>query len=202
MRTRFLSLVLLAASLAGCTGSPAVRFLRDYETLNSVSSFVVCRDYGCAANVPVSLSEQEWAQVRNAFASPPRDAAEERERIRHAIALMETYVGPKAGTEKDGPGAAIFNVARRGQLDCIDEAYNTSTYLLLMQAQNLFTWHVVGAPARRGKFIDRWPHNTATIVERGSGDQYTVDSWFGANGEMPDVVPLQAWMAGWHPPEA
>jgi hypothetical protein len=194
------ALVLAAAVIcAGCTGSPSRGLLRQFASQNSLTSFLVCHDYGCAKNATVPFSDGEWAQIRTVFTPAPQDAAEERERIRKAVALMETLVGPKAGTSKDAPGAALEIDDRGGQMDCIDEAYNTSNYLLLFNTVGLLHWHVPGMPVRRGSFIDRWPHNTATIVERGSGDTYTVDSWFGANGELPDVVPVQAWLDGWHP---
>ena len=200
---RFVWILPLAALfLAGCSTSPAISLLRKYGGQNSLASFNVCSDYGCSRETKVSLTDAEWAAVRAEFANRAGNAAEEREQIRRAIARVETLVGPKTKTDKDAPGAAIINFMRTGQMDCIDEAYNTSTYLAFMAKEQLLAWHEVGTPAKRGMVIDRWFHNTATIVERGTGAHYTVDSWFGPNGAMPDIVPLQAWLDGWHPPEA
>lgn len=200
--------LVLAVLCAGCAYSPVASMLREHETQNSVAAFQVCRNYGCAVRVDVSLNDEEWGRVRALFALPSarpaqapgsQGASEERERIRQAIALIETLVGPKAGTQNDEAGAAIISFNREGQLDCIDEAYNTSTYLRLLAQDALLQWHTVGMPARRGSFFDGWPHNTATIVARASGARYTVDSWFGRNGALPDVVPLQVWLDGWRP---
>jgi hypothetical protein len=147
------------------------------------------------------LSDAEWGEVRNVFMPAPANAAEERERIREAVALIERMVGPKAGTANDEAGAVIVTTNKRGQLDCIDEAYNTSNYLRFMHEDNLIDWHDIGEPARRGYIINRWPHNTATVIEHGSGASYAIDSWFGPNGALPDVVPLEDWRDGWSPPE-
>jgi hypothetical protein len=195
-------LPLAALFLAGCSTSPAIGMLRKYGNGASLASFTVCSNYGCSREHKVALTPEEWATVTAAFMPQARDAVEEREQIRRAIARIETIVGPKTGTEKDAPGAAIINFLRNGQMDCIDEAYNTSLYLTFLANERLFAWHDVGTPAKRGLVIDRWFHNTATIVEHGTGAPYTVDSWFGPNGAMPDVVPLQAWLDGWSPPEA
>ena len=204
--------LVFAVLCAGCAYSPVASMLREYEAQNSVAAFQICRNYSCAVRVDVSLNDEEWGRVRALFALAParsarptqmpssQGASEERERIRQAVALIETLVGPKAGTQNDRAGAAIISFSREGQLDCIDEAYNTSIYLRLLAQDALLQWHTVGMPARRGSFFDSWPHNTATIVVRGSGARYTVDSWFGRNGALPDVVPLQVWLDGWHPP--
>ncbi|MSP94591.1 MAG: hypothetical protein EXR00_04925 [Alphaproteobacteria bacterium] len=150
----------------------------------------------------VSLTGDEWSRVRALFASAPATAPEERETVRRAVALIETLVGPKAGTANDRPGADIVTTNREGLLDCIDEAFNTSTYLRFLAADQLLRWHDTGPSAQRGYIFNGWPHNTATLIERGSRSPYTVDSWFHANGELPETVPLQNWLDGWNPPQA
>src|SRR5262245_20942161 len=116
-----LSALALAVLAGGCASSPDVWLLARYAKNNSVSAFRICKNYGCAMSMTVSLTDAEWSRVRAFFSSPSGSAAEEREQVRHAIALLETMVGPKAGTANDEAGAPIFNVSRDGQLDCIDE---------------------------------------------------------------------------------
>ena len=192
--------VLFPVFLISCSHSPAGFLQARYREQNNVSAFLVCSEYNCSTRQWVSLSDAEWNQVRSIFDPTPLDAKDERERIRSAVALIEELVGPKAGTDIDRAGAAIFEIDKRGQLDCIDEAYNTTTYLRLMGADNLIRFHDIGEPARRGYIFNRWPHNTATVIEQGSGASYAVDSWFGANGTLPDIVSLESWLDGWSPP--
>jgi hypothetical protein len=187
---------------AGCTHSPSAGLVAQFRANNSPSHFLVCRDYGCAVRMWVTLNDAEWANVRAVFSTPAPDAAAEREQMREAVALLERMVGPKAGTSNDEAGAAILNFQKQGQLDCIDEAYNTTNYLRFMAADGLFRWHDVGTPARRGYILNRWPHNTATVIEHGTNQAYVVDSWFGANGQLPDVVTLELWEDGWSPDSA
>ncbi len=198
--TRLSRLVpILALLCAACAGSPDAWLLKQYGSHNTLSAFRVCKNYGCAKSMMVSFEQSEWAQVRAQFSPAAESAGEEREQVRRAIALIETLVGPKAGTSNDKAGADIINFGREGQLDCIDETYNTTTYLRLMAAEGLLKWHDVGEPAKRGYVLNRWPHNTATLIEHGSRTQYTVDSWFHANGEMPETVLLKDWLDGWSP---
>ena len=45
----------------------------------------------------------------------------------------------------------------------------------------------------------RLPHNTAILLENKTGEAYAIDSWFHANGELPEVLPLKEWRAGYNP---
>jgi len=192
----------LSLCCVSCGHSPAESLLARYRGQNDVSSFMVCSQYGCSKQSWVSLDQAEWNQVRAIFMPAAQNAAEERERMRRAVALIETLVGPKAGTDIDRAGATIVTFDKIGQLDCIDEAHNTTTYLRLMDAENLIQFHEIGNPAKRGYIFNRWPHNTAVVVEHETGARYVVDSWFGANGMLPDVVTLETWMDGWQPPDS
>ncbi|MDP6305671.1 MAG: hypothetical protein QF869_07345, partial [Alphaproteobacteria bacterium] len=62
----------------------------------------------------------------------PTDAAtnarEERVRIARAVALLESMAGEQAGTLLDKAGTG-FPLENRYQLDCVDEALNTTAYL-------------------------------------------------------------------------
>jgi hypothetical protein len=191
--------VLLGLACAACSTSPSAGYLARYQNTNTRASFRVCSDFGCARDTVVVLSDAEWTQVRSIFAATPANAAEERDRIRIAVATLETLVGPKADTADDEPGAALFALNTHGQMDCIDEAYNTSTYLRLLADEGLLRWHKTGQPVLRGHLIDRWPHNTATIYESQSGESFAVDSWFHGNGQPPEIIGLAVWQGGWSP---
>ncbi len=164
----------------------------------SPSRFTVCYNHGCRTQTVVRLSAVEWAEIEAEFGPPAVDAAAERERVARAVARIERLVGARTGTAGDlgRNGAAPY---WQGQLDCIDEAVNTTTYLHMMQAGGLLQWHQVGPPAHRGLSIGRWPHNTAVIQETVSGAAFAVDSWFFDNGLSPPIVPLEAWRQGWSP---
>jgi len=198
--------------LSSCGGSPAMRLLKEHHNdVISQDDFGICKGYGCRSYVKTGLSQEEWQEIRHIFAKPAQNAREERRLIKRAIATFERRVGPKTGTEFDLAGAQIFNFAPQGQMDCIDEAFNSSTYLYLLRKAGLIRFHTLGKTLHRGNFINRWPHNTATIhqIDRprivngakiiGSEGHFVVDSWFHANGQPPEIVPAALWSKGWSP---
>ncbi len=175
-------------------------FVDEYSDVKPApASFTICYGYGCASQSQVNMSPVGWQQVKDAYGPAPANAVEERAAIARAIALIEKKVGAATGTDIDKAGASLF-AENRFQLDCIDETANTTTYLRMLERDNLLQFHTIGQAAWRGQFINGWPHNTAVIVEKGSGSSYVVDSWFYANGIAPEILPLAKWKAGWSPP--
>ncbi len=158
----------------------------------------ICYGHGCRDIAQVGLSPAEWQGVRARLTPPAANPAMERQRISAAIALLESVVGAHTGTGKD-IGGTFPGTGRPGQMDCIDEATNTTTYLKMMAAENLLRWHTVEDHAIRGFFIFGWPHASAVIRDTESGERYAVDSWFHRNGVAPEIVPLKTWRSGWRP---
>ncbi len=157
------------------------------------AAFDICRSFGCADTARVNLDGTDWAQVHSLFTPPPSDIREERARAARAVGLIESLVGPKAGTqfatarnEPGPPGTA--------QLDCLAKASNTTVYLLLLERNGLLPRHRVGHPAHRGIMVF-FPHNTAVLVERDTGRAWAVDSWYGPNGSTSAVWPIELWHA-------
>ncbi len=155
--------------------------------------FFSCTDYHCDTGQTVSLTASQWRSIRKIFAvgSSP---AKERENIRYAIAMLEHMVGAITGTWRDLAGN-VAGAGQPGQLDCISESKNTSTYLQLMFDDGLFNWHVVEERRVRHPLIFN-THWTAVITDRSNGEQFAVDSWFRDNGEPPDIQPLEDWLKG------
>lgn len=161
-------------------------------------AFSICSGHGCDIRHPVRLSKRQWRIVRESFEPFAKDAAQERHRIARAIALLEQTVGEKTGTSADDGGT--FETARSTrQMDCLDEAVNTQTYLRLMQEDDLLKFHEVMGRVRRGNIVDRWPHTAALIEETDTHQQFVVDSWFLDNGKPPYILPLTLWQTGWQP---
>jgi hypothetical protein len=197
-RARFLLLfpLLFTALLAGCSSMEERRVGSLVEHAPTPAAFRVCHGSNCRIETRVSLGEQDWNKVRAEFQPSPSTALEERRRIANAIGLMEQLVAPRAGTGKDvGRNLAVADQST--QLDCVDEAVNSSTYLHLIEADGLLRFHTIDMPAHRGGVF--LAHNTAVVRELATGQRYTVDSWFYDNGAAAVVLPLQVWLNGWEP---
>jgi hypothetical protein len=160
---------------------------------SSQQTFYSCTDYHCDAGQLVTLSNSQWQSIRDLFVAN-RSPAEERNNISQAIALLENTVGDITGTWRDLAGN-VPGAGEPGQLDCISESKNTSTYLQLLFDDGLLRWHDILERRVRHTLIFN-THWTAVIVERSSGEHFAVDSWFLDNGQPPDIQPLGDWLAG------
>lgn len=194
-----LAVVVLAGLLAGCQGLHRGDPLQWYVSQNGIpprdgNRVSVCHSFGCQLKTTVTFDERDIGRMRRLIGNGgPR---EEREGIRRMIAWAETRVAPAAGSADDFPGLDLGNAGVPGQMDCIDEASNTTSYLLVAERNGLLRHHRVGKPVARGFFLDgRYPHATAVIIEKTDGTPWAVDSWPHRNGEKPDMMTLQAWFA-------
>lgn len=158
-------------------------------SLAAAPAFDQCYDFGCRTISHNQLSESDWQQVLQLFASVD-SAAQEKQAIRQAIALLESINGKLSGTELDKagnyPGSDIAH-----QMDCIDESTNTSQYLQALQQAGVLRWHTVVERELRVRFI--FSHWTAVIRETANGQLYAVDSWYRDNGEPPYLQKLEDW---------
>ena len=155
--------------------------------------FYSCTDYHCDEGKTVSLSARQWNQVQALFASAST-ADDERRKIRRTIALLEEQVREITGTSRD----LAKNVAGSGlpgQLDCISESRNTTTYLQLLSDYGLLQWHTVEERQLRHPWILDL-HWAAVIRDRSTDKRYAVDSWFLDNGHPPYIQPLDQWLSG------
>jgi len=171
---------------------------RNFIGFPTPQAFSVCHDLSCHSVSDLSLNHTEWGQVEQLFSVQANDAEKEREQIQQAIALLEQIVGQKAGTAKDLAKNQLTG-SRQGQLDCIDEATNTTVYLRMLESEKLLHWHQTASRTSRGILIGRAPHNTATIIDRQTAVRYAVDAWYFDNGKPPAIVTLKRWKQGWQP---
>lgn len=162
--------------------------------------FSVCFDHTCRTIVTRSFSPGEWQRITALLQAPAPTAAAERTTIANTIALMEQIVGDKTDTASDR-GGNLAGFGQQGQMDCIDESTNATTYLKLLQQDGLLRHHVVQDRVTRFGLSAGMPHTTAVIEDVAARRQYAVDSWFFDNGEPPVVMQLDEWKSGWRPVE-
>lgn len=197
MTLRITFLLLVAGLLGACSTSPAANYVAAVSDTVHPGDIRYCSGYSCKMIHSVALSPAEWTAIEAIFHGEIKTPAEERRRVSLAVGLYESFAAPKTGTENDRPESPIlFNP--KGQLDCIDEATNTSVFLHLLNNQGLIRHHTIAKPAQRGFIIGRWFHSTAVLVEKG-GKSYAIDSWFFEPGTPAAVVPLEEWLDFWKP---
>ena len=188
---------LLAAFCAVGLGASQVQAAPQLPSSGVVSldSIPVCYDFGCKKVVRVRLSEAEWRSIADWFVPPAKTPHQERNQIRNAIGWMEVIVGRHTPTHKDValdlPSTNDHSKFFPGQLDCIDEAVNTTAYLNLFAKRGLLSHHeVIEAAYRRSWFDQHW---AGQVRDKQSGVPYAVDSWFQPNGHLPAIQNTAEW---------
>jgi hypothetical protein len=171
---------------------------RIFRQTPSLGQFEVCQGGGCAQFNQVSISELEWKSVEIFFSAKAINAVDERAQIAKAIGELEKIVGAKNGTSGDRAGT-FDNADYQGQLDCNDEAINSTTYMRLLKQGGFMQFHEIEDMRTRNFFFTGWPHSTAVMREIKTGARFAVDSWFYDNGVAATIVPFAQWKANFQP---
>jgi hypothetical protein len=195
-----------ALAVAGCAQNDnhlQTVYLDRFATPNpTLAEFNVCHGFGCAEIAHASLSQAEWKRVAAVFKPRAKDAQAERQQIARGVALIQQLVAPQAGiaahqwTHKDM--LVLPNWSDTTQLDCVDEAVNTWSYMTLMERGGLFHFHHVAQLSNAGGLTDPFMRNTAVLQEI-NGGYYAVDASLVDNGVPPPVMPLTTWLGSWPP---
>ena len=151
---------------------------------------VIAREFADRSFLAVHAHDLNTAYVALAFA-----------RLKGAHLVVDFHEWTSENVHWDDIAKSwLFTFAPKGQLDCIDESINTTSYLQMLDKAGHVRFHDVGSIALRGNRFDLMLlHNTATLIDRESVVSYAIDSWFRANGIAPDVVLLDEWIEGWKP---
>ena len=193
-----------ALALSACAQNPHhlnTTYLDRYAEPNPTPArFLECRGFSCTESSHVALSGKAWRRVGAVFKPPAKNAEVERRRIAQGVAMIRLLVGAQTGTavhqwtHKDMK--ILPNLGDPTQLDCIDEAVNTWTYLTLMERGGLFRFHRVAQLSSAGSLVE--PRNTAVLHEVG-GDYFAIDSSLVDAGVPPPIMPLATWLGHWPP---
>ena len=208
-----MALALITFSVIGCTAQTPLddysHYLRNKEIASpTLENFPHCYDYGCRTVQSVSLSQTGWQKLNTLFSPPSQNASQERARVSQAIQIFEQDIGAQIGTNADlkgtfKPFTRETETPLRFQQDCVDESTNTTIYLSILDQKGWLQFHRVTQPQSRQPFIggNRWWHQSATIKETGTDQQYAVDSWFEDNGAPAYTVKIEDWFNNWKPAE-
>lgn len=182
----------------GIVAASSPAFGRDWFDIRGVpppraDRIHVCHGYTCRIASPVRFSAEDVEKIAGRLQAGTDDAADERAAVSSAVQAFEAIVGDRIGTAGDLPKMQ-FGQGADDQMDCIDEATNTTALLRLLAQHGYLRHHKVLQPTARGFFLDgRYPHATAVLAENGSGAKWAIDSWPRANAEPPVVQPLSEW---------
>ena len=193
------TILVAAAGLAACAGQSLSSHGDWYEARSALppagDRVYVCHGYGCRYTTPVSFTGGELATITAPLQAEFANAGQERAALARSVQAYETIVGRRVGTGSDR-GKTQLGGGEKGQMDCIDEATNTTSLMLLLESRGALKHHKVMHPVARGFFLDgRYPHATAVLGEKAGGEKWAIDSWPDDNGKPPVVQRLDKWLA-------
>ena len=142
--------ILLTAGLSACVYGGGDDWRIHYVSFGATppqgNRVIVCHAYTCKMQTPYTFSQQDLAGIKAVMAKNKRADTpyEERRAIAYAIAYIDVKVGNKLGIQ-DRAGMQFGSTGDPTQLDCADVATNTTSYLLVMQANGMLKHHTVGA---------------------------------------------------------
>lgn len=203
MKTSILLVSIISIlSLGACTferdGPPAYHYQEFKSREPRGNTAFVCHAYGCQQQTPVKFGPAELKEIAALMRTTKKADTphEERRAIAYAVGWMERHVGEKIGTKADRPGMDFEGSGDPTQQDCVDEATNTTSYMLILQNNGLLKHHTVGRPFSKGNIllgVSNWPHWTGVLWEKGNNQKWAVDSWIYENGENPAVIEAEKW---------
>ena len=192
-------IILLFAGLSGCVSGggddPRIHYVAFGAEPPSGNRVVVCHAYTCKMQTPYTFSRAQIAEISAIMAKVKRNDSpfEERRAVAYAIAKMEIDVGNKIGI-KDVAGMQFTASGDPTQMDCVDEATNTTSYLFVLKSNGLIKQHTVEGTMSKENLakgivklnpVQYWPHWTAMLKENKSGQKYAVDSWLFDKARTP-----------------
>ena len=106
-------------------------------------------------------------------------------RLRHCLDGAARGADRRHGS-RTAPAWTLAARAIPTQQDCVDEATNTTSYLLVLDRHGLLKHHAVERPFAKDS-LTHWTHWAAVIRETDNGERFAIDSSAGVNGENPTV---------------
>jgi hypothetical protein len=200
-------IVLLAACLAGCTyggrGDWRIHYMSFGAEPPRGNTVTVCHAYTCKMQTPYTFTKRDIAEIASVMKRVERadTPAEERRGVAYAIAHIDVKVGAKLGI-KDRAGMQFSASGDPEQLDCVDVATNTTSYLLVLQNNGLLKYHTVDATMSKENLVKGfaqlnpvkyWPHWSAILKETKTGQKWAIDRWPFDQGENPAVQKVEEW---------
>jgi hypothetical protein len=162
----------------------------------SAERMTVCYGFVCRRRYVFDFEPADRKKLTELLAAGRASAEAERKAVQQAVVWFDRRIGPIIGTNTRIAYADFRYFDDKHNFDCYDTTRNTTSLLLVLQEWGLLRHHTVADPRYRGNFLVlQTPHNTAILRDRATGQNWVVDMWTKAYGELPDVMPVEKWLA-------
>jgi hypothetical protein len=204
VRGSWIAAAVLSGLMLGVAPASAIKLTPEQAQLYTsveippptAADMTACYGFVCRRRLVIDFTPAERTLLINTLAKGRASPAEERKAIQQAFVWFDHRVAREVGTNKRVAYADFQAFDDNHNFDCWDTTRNATSLLLVLQEWGALRHHTVSEPRFRGNlFIGQTPHNTATIKEKTSGVNWTVDMWTVKFGQVPDVMTVEKWMS-------
>jgi hypothetical protein len=155
----------------------------------------ICYGFVCRLRTHLDLTPGDRKALADLLNKGKATPEAERQALRLAVQWLDRRMGPILNTTQRVARADIRHRDDARNYDCYDTTRNAVSLLLVLREWGLLRHHTISDPRYRGTLIfGQTPHNTAVLKDRASGQEWVLDLWPKAYGELPDVMPIERWM--------
>ena len=155
----------------------------------------ICYGFVCRLRVHLDFTAGDHRTLTDLLNKGKASPAAERRALQLAVQWLDRRMGPILDTTRRVARADIRHRDDSRNYDCYDTTRNAVSLLLVLREWGLLRHHTISDPRYRGTLIfGQTPHNTAVLKDRTSGQEWVLDLWPKAYGELPDVMPLERWL--------
>lgn len=151
----------------------------------------ICHGHGCKYASDFRITDSIIAELRELFEGVSSPSME-RDALKKSVAFLERESGKVVGTQHDKPSLSFIAGGRFGQMDCVDEALNSTSYLVILNRLGLIKFHDIKAPVWKGGFF-KWTHYAALIEDKETRIRWAIDSGVRENGKEPLIIEYERW---------
>jgi len=161
----------------------------------TASRITICYGFVCRLRTHLDLTPGDRKALTDLLNKGKATPEAERQALRLAVQWLDRRMGPILNTTRRVARADIRHRDDARNYDCYDTTRNAVSLLLVLREWGLLRHHTISDPRYRGTLIfGQTPHNTAVLKDRASGQEWVLDLWPKAYGELPDVMTVERWM--------
>jgi hypothetical protein len=154
----------------------------------------VCYNWSCAVQRRVTFTQEDLAAVTGHMAECPGNSLHDRvQRMRLGIWQMQLLARKYVPALANDRAINDTDAELDGRADCVDHTTNSSTYLHILKDLGLLPSWTLAAPEVRNVLNPHAVHWTPVVIDDRTKREWSVDSWFHPNGQLPLVMPLRDW---------
>jgi hypothetical protein len=159
------------------------------------SRMTVCYGFVCRLRVHLDFTQADHRALSDLLNKGKATPEAERRALQLAVQWFDRRMGPILDTTRRVARADIRHRDDSRNYDCYDTTRNAVSLLLVLREWGLLRHHTISDPRYRGTLIfGQTPHNTAVLKDRTTGQEWVLDLWPKAYGELPDVMTVERWL--------